>query len=340
MGGTPTALRGRVLDWHMACHPLGAEMPDIVLMAKGVLAAAVVAGLFLLAIARPGKDPSPWRLAAGWVGGLGAGLYAGYAVLGEWPRWPPPEDRDRFLVILLPLALAVEAAAMLMPARRWIAWTLRILLAAAAAPILLYNSAYIADLDGPDLSGTAEWNRAEAALVFAISAVMLSGVWEFLAWLQTRTSHRTVSSVLALTTLACGVTVMLCGYLLGGFVALPIAGAIAGATLASFAFAKQPPDNPCLGIGIIGLFTVLFIGRFFGSLPTSVAICLLLVPLLGWTGEIPLFRKLPPSARAAIGVAVVLVALILIVTWAQIRFNAALGAGRIVPHHAIFALSL
>lgn len=315
-------------------------MPDTFLMAKGILAAATVAGLFLLAIARPGKDSSPWRLAAGWVGGLGAGLYTGYAVLGEWPRWPPPEDRDRFLVILLPLALVVEAVAMLLPARRWIAWTLRISLAAAAAPILLHNSAYIADLDGPELSGTAEWNFAEAALVFVLSAVMLAGVWWLLARLQARTSHRAVSSVLALTTLACGVTVMLCGYLRGGFVALPIAGAIAGATLAAFTFVKQPPDNPCLGIGMIGLFTVRFIGRFFGSLPTSLAIILLLVPLLAWAGEIPLFRKLPPAARAAIGIAVVVVALILIVVWAQLRFKAALGAGRLVPHHAIFAFSL
>ena len=96
-------------------------MPDYGLLVQGFLLAAIVGGLTLLAIARP-ANPPPWRIAAGWVGGLGAGIYCGCARLGDWPRWPPLEDRDRLLVILLPLALAVEFAAMLMQNRRWPAW--------------------------------------------------------------------------------------------------------------------------------------------------------------------------------------------------------------------------
>ena len=45
--------------------------------------------------------------------------------------------------------------------------------------------------------------------------------------------------------------------------------------------------------------------------------------VLAWTAEIPRIRKLPPAARAAIRIAAVLAALALIVTCAQIRFNAA-----------------
>src|SRR5206468_2952004 len=100
-------------------------MPDFVRMVECLLLAAMVAGLALLAIARP-ANPPPWRVAAGWIAGLGGGIYCGCGLLGECPRWPPLEDRDRFLVILLPLALAVEFAATLLPNRRWIAWTLRI----------------------------------------------------------------------------------------------------------------------------------------------------------------------------------------------------------------------
>lgn len=296
-------------------------MPDVVLMTQHLLLAAIVGGVVLLVIARPGANPAPWRLAAGWIGGLGAGIYAGCGLLGDWPRWPPLEDRDRFLVILLPLALAVEGAAMLLPNRRWIAWLLRITVAAAAAPILLYNSSYVADLSGP---GSAEWNRGEAALVLGVSAMMLAGVWGLLARLQARTSDRALPPVLVFAALASGVTVMLCGYYRGGLLALPIAGAVAGVAMASYALPKQPPGNPRPGVSMIGIFTVTFIGRFYGSLPTSAAICLLFAPLLLWIAEIPGLRKLPPAVRSAIGIAAVLTALVLIVAWAQIRFNAAL----------------
>ena len=297
-------------------------MPDFVLLVQGLLLAAIVAGLVLLVIARP-ATPAPWRMAAGWVTGLGAGIYCGCARLREWPHWPPLEDRDRFLVILMPLALAVEFAAMLLPTRRWIAWMLRIAVATADAPILLYNSSYLADLSGP---GSAEWNRADTVLVLGLAAAMLAAVWGLLAVLQARTSDRALAPVLVFTALASGATVMLCGYFRGGQFALPIAGAIAGVTLASYALPKQPTGNPGLGVSIIGIFTVTFIGRFYGSLPTSPAILLLVAPLLLWIAEIPALRKLPPAARSAIGIAAVLSTLVLIVAWAQIRFNAALHA--------------
>jgi hypothetical protein len=295
-------------------------MPDFVLMTQSFLLAAFISGAALIVIARPGANPAPWRQAAGWIGGLGAGIYAGCGLFDDWPRWPPLEDRDRFLVILLPLALAVEAAAMLLPNRRWIAWLLRISVAAAAAPILLYNSSYLADLDGNG-PGSAEWNRAEAVLVLGLSALMLAGVWGLLAQLQMRTSHRSLSPILVLVALASGVTVMLCGYYRGGLFALPIAGTIAGVTLASYFFATQPTESPCLGVGLVGIFTIPFIGHFYGSLPTSLAICLCLSPLLAWAAELPRIRKLPPAARAAISIAAVLLALVAIVTLAQIRFK-------------------
>jgi hypothetical protein len=299
-------------------------MPDYVRMAECLLLAAMVAGLALRAIVRP-ANPPPWRVATGWIASLGGGIYCGCGLLGEWPRWPPLEDRDRFLVILLPLALVVEFAAMLLRDRRRVAWGLRFCIAAAAAPILLYNSIYLSDLSGP---GSAEWSLAEAAIVLSLSAVVLAGIWGLLAVLQSRASDRGLPPALVLVALASGATVMLCGYFRGGQFALPIAGAIAGVTLASFALPKQPAGNPCLGVSMIGIFTVTFIGRFYGSLPTSAAIGLWFAPLLLWIAEIPALRKLPPAARAAIGITAVLAALVLIVAWAQIRFNAALTRGR------------
>lgn len=306
-------------------------MPDFILMAKGFFTAAIVAGLLLIAIARPGKNPSRWRLATVWVLGLGTGLCAGYGVLGEWPRWPPLEDRDRLLLVLLPLTLAAEFAAALVPVP-WLRWALRLIVAAVVAPVLLFNSVYLVDLSGPN---SAEWTRGQAALILLVLASLLAGVWALLAQLEVSTSPRALSPVMVLVMLAAAVTVMLSGYLRGGLLALPLAGALAGTAAASYALPPSPNVRPGLGVGIVGLFAVLVLGRFFGSLPTGLALGLIVSPLLAWIAEIPSLRKLPPSARAAIRIAAVLLALALLVTLARLRFQAALGAGRFVPHHSI-----
>jgi hypothetical protein len=300
-------------------------MPDIVLMAESLLTAAVVAAVVLLAIGLPTNHP-PWRVAAGWIAALAVGIYAGCYLAGEWPRFPPTEDRHRFLLILLPLALAVEAAAMLLPGRGKIAWSLRLAVAALAAPILLYRSSYLTDLDG-DGPGTAQWNLGEATVVLGLSAIMLVGVWMLLAKLQARTSPRALSPVLVLTLLACGLSNMLCGYYRGGLFALPLAGAMLGVAIAALVLPKQSGENPILGIGIVSIFTIRFIGRFYGSLPTELSLSLLFAPLLAWTGELPWFRKLPAGARAGIGIAAVVAALATIVGFAMARFRAASQMG-------------
>lgn len=300
-------------------------MPDVILMARSLNVAAVVAALALLAIALPAK-PLPWRVAAGWIASLAVGIFAGCYLAGEWPNFPPTEDRHRFLLILLPLVLAVEAAAMLLPGRRWIVWSLRLAVAALATPILLYRSSYLTDLDG-DGPGTAQWNFGEAALVLILSAVMLAGVWMLLAKLQARTSPRALSPVLVLTLLACGLANMLCGYYRGGLFSLPLAGALTGAAIAAYALPKQSAENPILGIGILSIFTIRFIGRFYGSLPTELSLGLLFAPLLAWTGELPWFRKLSATTRAGIGTAAVVAALATIVGFAMARFMANSQAG-------------
>ena len=236
-------------------------MPDFVLFAKAILVSAVAAGLIVRVAAGPTKTAAAWRMSVGSILGIAAGIYAGCGVLGEWPRWPAPEDRDRFLVILLPLALAVETAAGCAEPR-WAARLLRLSLAAAAAPILLYNSTYLANLSGPN---SAEWSPVQAILIFLILAAVLAITWGLLALLQARTSSRAVPSALMLVTLAAGITVMLSGYYRGGLLALPMAGAIAGALFSSRGAGRRSIAQHCLGIGMIGTFTVLLIGRFYGG---------------------------------------------------------------------------
>jgi hypothetical protein len=297
-------------------------MPDFTLMGAALLVSAVTAALTLLVVAWPPRTPHPLRLRIAWVLALGAGIYAGCGVLGMVPRWPIPEDRDRFLVVLLPLTLAVEiAAAANRP--RWLALLLRLTLAASAAPILLYNSVYLVDLSGPH---SAEWPPHVAAVILFGLAAALALLWELLALLQARTVDRPASAALALTTLAAGATVMLSGYYQGGLMAMPLVGAGVGVTLASFAAPARPNTSCPPGVGVVGLFTVLLIGRFFGALPTDLALCLLFAPLLAWVSEAPGLRLLRPSLRGAARLVLVALPLVPVVAKALARFNEASAA--------------
>jgi hypothetical protein len=299
-------------------------MPDYQLMGMALCVSAGIAALLLLIAAWPWRTPHPLRLRVGWVLGLGAGFYAGCAVLGQQPRWPIPEDRDRFLVVLVPLTLAVEIAAAAAPGPRWLAWLLRLCLAGAAAPILLFNSVYLADLAGPD---SAEWTPIQAAAILFGLGAALATVWGLLALLQARTLDRAASPVLVLSFLAAGVTVMLSGYFKGGLLALPFAGALIGGTLASFVAPAPPSASRCLGVGVVGLFGILLIGRFFGSLPTSAALCLGFAPVLAWVSEVPGVRKLRPSLRAAARLVLVAAPLVFVVVNAQMKFAEASVTG-------------
>jgi hypothetical protein len=292
-------------------------VPDFLLIGKAVAASAVTAAVILLLLAWPWRSPHPVRLRLGWVLGLGAGIYAGYAVLDQWPRWPPVEDRHRLLTVLLPLTLAAETVTAFVPGPRWL---LRVGLAAAAAPILLHNSVYLADLAGP---GSREWSPAQAALILAALASALLVVWALLALLQARTSERAASPALVLACLAASLTVMLSGYLTGGLLGLPLAGALAGAALAAPA---APQTSRYLAVGMIGLFSLLVIGRFFGSLPDQTAAWLLLAPLVAWLPELPGVRKLSLSQRAVVRVALVAVPLLLVVLHAEKKFKEASAA--------------
>lgn len=323
-------------------------MPDFGLMAQSLMVSAIAAGLTLLLIAGFGRGASPVRERAGWLAGLAAGIYTGCSVLDEWPRLPAPEDRDRFLVVLLPLTLAAEGVAA-WARRGWLARLPRWGVAAAAAPILLHHSTYLADLDGP---GSAQWSPVLAAAILLLLGASLACQWELMARFQLRSSRPTVAAVLALALLAAGITVMLSGYYRGGLFALPMAGAMAGATAAAWAQAggmhsrlpkQEAPAaaspagaEPAVGIGIVGLFTVLAIGRFFGSLPDGAMIGLFAAPLLAWTADLAPIRKLPPLSRAMVGIVAVMVPLVVIVVRAQIDFTAALATGSRpgeLPHH-------
>ena len=303
-------------------------MPDLVTLAVALTAAAITAALFLILCSLPWRQPRPTVVALGWVLGAATGFALGCWLLGVQPHWPPREDQDRLLLLLMPAVVMIEVLAVTaLP--RWLGWLLRAIAALAAARVLLHGTSYITDLTGPDSS---EWTPAQIGLVLGGLGAALLTVWGALAVLTTRPSGKSLPLVLALASGAAAVAIMLSGYATGGQLGLPLAAALAGAALVSFFLpAPEAPAEVPIGVGVVGLFGLLLIGRFFGTLTTANAALLGLAPLLGWLPELPVLARMQPMLRAALPVLLAGGLLAFAVSQAKQQYVAAAGpapAGR------------
>src|SRR5262249_54028179 len=139
--------------------------------------AAVIAAVILLDLGLPWRAPQPALVAVGGALGVGLGFFFGCWVLGLNPVWPPREDRDRFLLVLLPAVVLVELLASPPGLPRVVAWLLRLAVAVLAARVLLHGSVY---LNGP---GDNQWSAAETWLTLGALAALLASVWMLLSWL-------------------------------------------------------------------------------------------------------------------------------------------------------------
>jgi hypothetical protein len=251
-------------------------MPDPVACLLAVLAAAGTSAAVMLVLGWPGRSASPARINAARVAGIGAGMAAGYAVLKLEPEWPPASGLDRFLIIVLPAVIGIELLATIPRLPRGIAMLLRASLAISAARILLHGSVY--------LRGAADEPMWRVATLLALAGALLATEWVLLAWLSRRATGVSLPLVLAESLLCGGAAVMLAGYLGGGEAALPPAAALIGAALASAAVGRDAAPT-AIGIGLVALFGILFLGRFFGALPGGQAIAVFLAPLACWVAE-------------------------------------------------------
>ncbi|HET6882384.1 MAG TPA: hypothetical protein VFI31_19620, partial [Pirellulales bacterium] len=254
-------------------------MPDPLRCLLAVVLTAGASAVVALALGR-------WKLPVGWaeVISLAAGLAVGSVVLRLPLVWPPINGLGRLLTIVVPAALVVELIASWSWARRR-AWCLRFVLAMGAGPVLLRGSVY--------LSGVSpEWPPWQAALVLTLSGVLLFAEWVLLTKLSRRSGGISVSLSVAAAVLCGGVAVMFAGYVAGGLAALPLSVALCGCVVMSGWL--NGGDDLCEGIltiGVVGLFGLLYVGRFFGQLSTERAVVLFLAPLAGWLVELPLFRR-------------------------------------------------
>jgi hypothetical protein len=289
-------------------------MPDPTRLLEAMAASAVASCVIWLLLALPWKTSSPTRIRLGWVWGVAIGSAIGLWILDFRPSWPPQVDQDRFLLLVFPAAVLIESLAAVAQLPRWLRWLPRIALGAVAARLLLHGSTYLCDVNG---AGTREWTDKQAMQVLAAVAAVLVLVWIALALLQMRTLSRSIPLAVSMALSAAGVAVMLTGYFTGGELALPLSTALLGAVAASCIALVRDLRASSIGIALVGLFSVLVVGRFFSSLKTEQALLLFLAPLLCWLPELPGLRRLWPWAAGILRLILVAVPLAFVLVQAQ-----------------------
>lgn len=295
-------------------------MFDATVLAKAVLVGALAAVATMRLIAWV-PSRAAWR-SASWSWAVGAGIVAASGATDQWPHWPALEDRARFLGVLVPLTLTVETLAAITRSGR-VAWLMRAGLVALVTPILLHNTVYLTTLDG---RSAAEWSTFQAMVILFGLAAVLTLLWAALSALASRTSSLAVYWMLILDALATAVTVMLSGYYRAGLLGLGLAGAMTGAALSAHTLRFPLSARASTGMGVIGVFTVVLMGRFFGTLPDGLAACLLFAPCLAWLVELPRLRDSAPIWRATRRLTCVSLPLIVAIVIAQQRFVASSAA--------------
>jgi hypothetical protein len=312
-------------------------MPDPVLFAKAVAAAAVIGIAVTLAAAVAfaklqrliGKQSAPTatRMGVAVILGIVLGSAVGFHLLGEipprslegdFPHWSASKVHDRFLVFILPLAVWVELHGAFTIVPRWIVWILRLGLAAATGRVLLHGSSY--------LQGTAsDWSLAQVWTALGVGAVLLAAVWVLLVCLLRRGTGISLPLALSQTCLAAGMTVMLSGYTDGGALGLPLAAAVAGTVLAARLLEKLPATEGAVGVGLVALFGILMMGRFFGELSTGRALVLFVAPLLCWVTELPPLRARRPWLVGTVRLLLVAIPLAIVLGLAKHDFDREMG---------------
>lgn len=281
-------------------------MPDPTVMSEATGLALLMAALGVGALAWwAGHRQEGTHLAdIGWVIGLGLGYYLGAWILEIRPRWPIREDLDRLLGLMIPAALLFELLAASPRRPGWLIWVLRTIIVVFGARVLLHGSVYVAGTVGPD---SPAWTTSQELLILGAIALAELAIWIALLRLSRRGAGASLPIALAVAIGAASVTIMLSAYLAGGEAGLPLSAALLGGSLAAIALPRAARSEAPIGVAVIGLASLLVIGRFFGELRTDHAVLLAAAPLLAWIPELPRLNRLPARGRA--GLRVLLVAL-------------------------------
>ena len=313
-------------------------MPDPISYLKASVAAVFASAMIVLVLRLVLRNSVHSIAAVIGVLAVGAGAVTGYGVLQFSWTWPPANALNRFLMIVLPSTFVVELLAAVFgrastriltnsatkgSGSRY-ALGLRLTLYASVGRILLHDSVYLDDVG----SGNPDaWTFAQALAVFGGSFAGLIAAWSLLCRLSERAAAGSITVSLALVIQCTGLATMMAGYIKGGAAAIPLAAALAGTTLAfpllanCFGGLDQKHLQGVIGIGVIGLFSLLCIGHYFGQLTGLRAIVLLLTPLLCWISEIPGLRSRPDWQKSGVRLTAVTMMLSAVLFFAKQDFD-------------------
>lgn len=254
-------------------------MPDMLVLLEATAVAAIVGLVVGMLGSRKSSAPAlvNFRLTLA----VAAGLLLGSLVLKGLPNFPPTEDRDRLLLLLLPLVALAQLTSDLLA--RWpiAKWLCHGGVAFSSLPILLHGTNYLGS------------EPTKPVLVLAGIAALLWLYWSLMTPLAKHVPGW-VGVSMVLSAFASGVAILLSGYMSAGLLGFVLGAGLAGVTLATW-ICKT--DEYPVGIAIVGNFSLVAMGAYFGTLPIWVAATLLFAPLLLWTMELPGICRLPRAAR-------------------------------------------
>lgn len=300
-------------------------MPESQLYLQTMGVAAIASTVSVLAMLAWRRSVNANRANAACVVGIGFGLAIGYAWLSLHLSWPPTNGLDRFLTIVVPVTLVIELIAGFQCLPRAAAWLLRIGLSVVTPRILLHNSVYLAGAD--------DWPWWQTSLVIVASGASLVLVWSLLSCLSQRSGGISIPFALCLAIQCAGLAVMMAGYIKGGAAAIPLVATLLAASIAVrlLAQAASGPSGTrvsqsfvvpvVVGVGVVGLFGLLFIGRFFGEISTVTAVTILFAPLLCWSSESSLLRNRKSWFVAAVQIVLVAIPLLVVLAVAKQKFD-------------------
>lgn len=328
-------------------------MPDPFEYLKAVLAAIVASTTIFLAL-----RVSPWKrgrvmFATANVCAMTCGILAGYITLNfSWP-WPPANALDRFVTIVLPAILIVELIAAIaddcLPTDstagtadgrrkghrtvRGLLWLARFTLACGIGRILMHGSIY---LHAANAETRDTWLIQNLPSILLASSLVLTAIWFALTHLAARVASSSIVLSLSLSILCAGGTTMMAGYIKGGAAALPLATVLIVSALASQFLVSQrfsgkelndfrATETPVIGIGLVSLFGLLWIGRFFGQLTSADALVMFFAPTLCWITELPPLRHKSAAVKSIICLAAVMIPLAILLANAKREFDEKMG---------------
>ena len=289
-------------------------MPDAALYFQAVLISAGASALIVLALGGVRRPAGAARLNATCVLAIAIGIALSGALLRLPFSWPPTSALGRLLLIVLPATIGVELIAGMERISARLAWSLRLLLAASAGRLLLHGSVYLA-------GEKSEWTAWQQAFILAFCGAMLAAVWALLVSLADHAPGVSIPLMLCEASLAGGAAIMLAGYLAGGETALVLAAALAGAAISASIIGRRAAPPGLVGVGVVGLFAVLFIGRFFGRLSTGATLAILLAPLLSWATETPPLRNRSRWFKGVACLALAAIPLAIVLAFAKLEFD-------------------